>query len=352
MSANGKPKFAMYWAAGCGGCEIAVLNVHEKILDVDANFEVVFWPVAMDAKYKDVEAMPDGAITLCLFDGAIRNSENEEMAHLLRRKSQILVAFGSCATEGCIPALANLSTPEEIFEAVYHGPTTDNTHGVVPHPTVRVLEGELHIPKFYPVVKTLDQVVPVDYTMPGCPPESHQIAAVLDLVIQALHGQAALPPRGSVIGAGNSTVCDECPRTRHEKKIRQFVRIQHVQPDPALCLLEQGILCSGPATRSGCTALCPKAGMPCIGCYGPAEGVLDYGARLMTAVASVIDSQDPQEIERILDGIPDPAGTFYRFNLAGSLLRASKPALMSPPPSATLRERALALTPQGGEEGK
>ena len=56
MTTNAKPKFAMYWAAACGGCEIAVLNTHETILDVDANFEVVFWPVAMDAKYKDVEA--------------------------------------------------------------------------------------------------------------------------------------------------------------------------------------------------------------------------------------------------------------------------------------------------------
>ncbi len=76
MSKNGKPKFAMYWAASCGGCEIAVLNIGEKILDVDANFEVVFWPVAMDAKYKDVEAMEDGAILLTLFNGGIRNDEN------------------------------------------------------------------------------------------------------------------------------------------------------------------------------------------------------------------------------------------------------------------------------------
>lgn len=36
-----KPKFAMYWAASCGGCEIAALNTHEKILDLDANFEIV-----------------------------------------------------------------------------------------------------------------------------------------------------------------------------------------------------------------------------------------------------------------------------------------------------------------------
>ncbi len=94
--------------------------------------------------------------------------------------------------------------------------------------------------------------------------------------------------------------------------------------DPEICILEQGVLCAGPATRSGCKALCPAAGSPYIGCYGPAEGALDYGARLMSAVASVVDSNDPVEIEKIFEGIPDPAGQFYRFNLAGSLMRASK----------------------------
>ncbi len=326
MSANGsgKPKFAMYWAAACGGCEIAVLNIHEKILDVDANFEIAFWPVAMDAKYKDVEAMPDGSILLTLFNGAIRNSENEAIARLLRRKSQILVAFGSCACQGGLPSLANLSTSQALFDTAYGGPSTDNPQGVRPQPQWAAPEGQLHIPEFYPVVKTLNQVVPVDYYMPGCPPESPQIAAVIDLVLQVLGGKAALPPPGAVIGAGDSTVCDECKRARNEKKITQFVRIQDVKPDPALCLLEQGLLCNGPATRSGCGALCPMAGALCVGCYGPAEGVLDYGARLMTAVASVIDSTNPAEIERILDGIPDPAGAFYRFNMGGSLLRAGK----------------------------
>src|SRR3990170_699771 len=138
--------------------------------------------------------------------------------------------------------------------------------------------------------------------MPGCPPESHQIAAVVDLIVKALHGEATLPPPGSTIGAGGSTVCDECPRARNVKTIKKFVRIQDMRADPSLCLLEQGIPCNGLATRSDC------------------------GARLMTAFASVIDSKDPVEIERILDGIPDPAGQFYRFNLAKSLLRAAKPA--------------------------
>jgi F420-non-reducing hydrogenase small subunit len=326
MTTNGKPKFAMYWAASCGGCEIAVLNIHEKILDVDANFDVVFWPVAMDAKYKDVEAMEDGSILLTLFNGAIRNEENEHIAKLLRQKSKLLVAFGSCANEGCMPALANLISIEDVVQTVYSTISTDNPQNIHPQPEFTVPEGTLHIPKLYPIVRTLDQVVDVDYYMPGCPPESHQIAAVIDLVIQVLRGEAQLPPKGTVIGAGASTVCDECKRKRDVKTIREFKRIQDVMLDPDICIMEQGVICSGPATRSGCGALCPSAGSPCIGCYGPAEGVMDYGARLLSAVASVIDSNKPEEIEQIIEGIPDPAGMFYRFNLAGSLLRASKPA--------------------------
>ncbi|MBI5838689.1 MAG: oxidoreductase [Chloroflexi bacterium] len=327
MTVNGnKPKFAMYWAASCGGCEIAVLNIHEKILDVDANFDVVFWPVAMDAKYKDVEAMEDGSILLTLFNGGIRNDENEHIAKLLRRKSKILVAFGSCANEGCIPGLANLSDSREIVSTAFNTISTDNPKQIYPMISYDVPEGEIHIPKILPVLKTLDQVVDVDYYMPGCPPESHQIAAVIDLVVQVLQGKAELPPKGTVIGAGNSTVCDECKRARNIKMVKSFKRIWGVEVDPELCLLEQGIPCNGIATRSGCNARCPTAGAQCIGCYGPAEGVIDYGARLISAFASVIDSNDPEEIDRILDGIVDPTGQFYRFNLAGSLLKAGKPA--------------------------
>jgi F420-non-reducing hydrogenase small subunit len=327
MSAE-KPKFAMYWAASCGGCEISVLNIGEKILDVDANFDVVFWPVAMDAKYKDVEAMPDKSILLCLFNGSIRNSENEHLAKLLRQKSQILVAFGSCATEGCIPGMANFSNTQQIFDAAFDTVSTDNPNQLRPQYEVEVPEGTLTLPVFSPVLRTLDQVVDVDYYMPGCPPEPHQIAAVIDLVIQVLQGEAELPPAGSVIGATGSTVCDECERKRDVKKINGFVRIHEAEDlDPEICLLEQGVLCNGPATRSGCGALCPIANAACIGCYGPAEGVVDFGARMMTAVASVLDSEDPAEIEAILDGIPDPAGSFYRFNLAHSLLHAGKPAI-------------------------
>jgi F420-non-reducing hydrogenase small subunit len=336
MSENGKPKFAMYWAAACGGCEIAVLNTGEKILDVDAAFDVAFWPVAMDAKYADLEALPDGAITLTLFDGGIRNEENEHVARVLRRKSKILVAFGSCACEGCIPGLANLSPVDQILDTAFHTVSTDNPDDRRPQARFDAPEGELRLPRLEPLLRPLDQVVPVDYYLPGCPPESHQIAAVIDLVIKALRGEAQLPPPGSTIGAGDSTVCDECPRARHVKHIREFRRIQDLdRADPTLCLLEQGIPCNGPATRSGCGALCPQAGAQCIGCYGPAEGVADMGARLMTAFASVIDSRDPDEIDAVLDTLPDPVGQFYRFSLPGSLLRGARAAAtpLSPPPA-------------------
>ena len=327
MTTNSKPKFAMYWAASCGGCEIAVLNTHEKILDVDANFEVVFWPLAMDAKYKDVEAMEDGSILVTLFNGGIRNDENAHIAKLLRQKSKILVSFGSCACEGCIPGLANLSPVGEIVQTAFNTITTDNPNEIYPRTTFDVPEGELHIPKLEPILRPLDQVVDVDYYMPGCPPESHQIAAVIDLLIEVVNGKAELPPKGTVIGVGYSTVCDECPRMRNVKMIKAFKRIQDIAPvDPTLCILEQGVPCNGPATRSGCNSRCPQAGAQCIGCYGPAEGVMDYGARLITAFASVIDAREPEEIEKILDGIPDPTGQVYRFNLAGSLMKAAKSA--------------------------
>ena len=325
MSKNGKPKFSMYWAASCGGCSISVLNIHEKILEVDANFEVVFWPVAMDAKYKDLKDMPDKSILLTLFNGGIRNDENAEIARLLRKKSQILVAFGSCATEGGIPGLGNLSSVNSMFKTVYSTSSTENPEKTYPQSSFKSPLGNLHLPKMYQTLKALDQVIDVDYYMPGCPPEPHQIEAVIDLVIQVINGKAELPPKGSVIGAGPSTVCDECSRVRNEKKIKEFRRIQDVAfIDPEICLLEQGIPCNGPATRSGCEARCPSVGAQCIGCYGPAEGVIDYGARLMSAFASVIDSNDPVEIDTILDTLPDPAGQFYRFNLAKSLLRSSK----------------------------
>ncbi len=316
MPGNGKLKLGLYWAASCGGCEITVVELREKILIVDQVADILFWPVAMDFKYKDVEAMPDGYIDVCLFNGAIRTSENEHLAHLLRKKSKVLVAFGSCAHEGCIPGLGNLYDRESIFACAYlECPSADNPNKVVPQTTWQMPEGEIHIPKFYNTVKTLRQVVDVDYFLPGCPPQPHQVWAVIEAILSG-----NLPPKGSVVGATEKTVCDECKHVREEKKIKQFFRIHEIIPDSTKCLFDQGIICAGPATRGGCGALCTKVDIPCRGCYGPPPVVVDQGASLLSAVASVVDADTEAEAARIVGEIPDPIGTFYRFGLPSSLL--------------------------------
>ncbi len=168
-------------------------------------------------------------------------------------------------------------------------PSLDNPAGVLPQTASRMPEGELELPAFYHTVKSLDQVVDVDYYIPGCPPEPHQIWAVLQVVVAALTQGAPLPPKGSVIGRGDVAVCEECPLEKHEKTIARFYRPYEINPEPGLCLLEQGLVCMGPATVSGCGALCPQVGMGCRGCYGPLPGVDDQGARMLAAIASVID---------------------------------------------------------------
>ena len=311
-----KPKLALYWAASCGGCEIAVVRLYAKILDVADAFDIVLWPCIMDFKYKDVEALPDKSIDLCLFNGAIRNSEQEYMAHLLREKSKVLVAYGTCAYLGGIPGLANVANRETIFQRVYHDtPSTVNADGVRPQVSYQVPEGELTLPKFYDTVRTLAQVVPVEYFVPGCPPVRKQVEAVVQAVVEG-----KLPAPGSVVGASDKTVCDNCTRIREEKRIRRFYRPYEIVPDPARCLLEQGIICAGPATRGGCGAPCLSVNMPCRGCYGPPPNVVDQGGKLLSALASIIDSQDPAEIERVADAIPDVLGTCYLFGLPASLL--------------------------------
>ncbi len=316
-----KLKLALYWAASCGGCEIAQLQIGDKILKLVEAADIVFWPVAIDAKYKDVEAMPDKSIDVCLFNGAIRNSEQEHLAHLLRNKAKFMIAYGACAYGGGIPGLGNMFNKEKIFERVYfETQSTDNKDKVVPQTSYRMPEGgELTLPEFYDTVKTLRQTVDVDYIIPGCPPEEKTTWMALEALITG-----KLPPKGAVITPNSKSVCDDCTRKRDVKKVKKFHRTFEIIPEPEVCLLEQGLLCAGVATRGGCGAQCSLANMPCTGCYGPLEGVVDQGAHFMNAVASVIDSNDPQEIQKIIDDIHDPVGTFYRYSLPDSLLRRAK----------------------------
>ncbi len=314
-----KLKLAVYWASACGGCCVSVLDVHEKLFDVIAAADIVFWPIALDIKYKDVEEMSDNYIDVTLFNGAVRSDENENMANLLRKKSKILVAYGSCSHLGGIPGLANFTTKEDIFRRVYEeSESTINPEKTRPVTEYTTREGVLEIPAFYNDVRSLSQTVEVDYFIPGCPPQTERLIEVFT----AIANGDELPPKGSVIGAGTRAQCEECIRKKTEKKqIKKFYRPWEISDDGESCFLEQGVICMGPATREGCGYRCIKGNAPCRGCYGPTPGVTDPGAKMMSAIASIIDEKEPEEINRIVDEIVDPAGLFYRFSLPVSLIR-------------------------------
>ena len=297
---------------------MSVLDVHESLFTVTERADIIFWPIALDTKYADVKALPNGFIDVTLFNGAIRNSENEYMALLLREKSKILVAYGSCAHMGGIPGLANFSDRDAVFERVYQtSESTVNSEKVRPISNIEIPEGKLHLPVFYNDVKPLDKVVSVDYYLPGCPPQTERLIEVF----LAITNGSELPSKGSVVGARDKTLCEECERKKTDNKhIKKFYRPFEIEDDGETCLLEQGVICLGPATMAGCGHRCIKGNAPCRGCYGPPPDVIDPGAKMMSAIGTMIDSNHQQEIEEIVENIADPAGTFYRYSLPSSLL--------------------------------
>jgi F420-non-reducing hydrogenase small subunit len=314
-----KPKIGIYWCASCGGCEEAVVDLAEDILGVLDAVDIVFWPVAMDFKKTDVEAMADGEILATLLNGAIRSSEQEEMARTLRRKSKYLIAFGSCSHTGGIPSLANQFSLEQILKFVYEeSPSVENEQQTRPQIAFEEYGRQVHLPVLRNVVRSLDQVVSVDYYLPGCPPTPKLTRAAIDVLLAG-----RLPPKGSVL-APDIALCDECPRKDSKPpdlSFAEFKRPHQVILDPTRCILAQGVICMGPATRGGCEAACISGNMPCTGCFGPTSRVKDQGAKMLSSVCANIVPKDDDGIDKVLSGINDPVGTFYRYGLARSMLR-------------------------------
>jgi F420-non-reducing hydrogenase small subunit len=135
-----------------------------------------------------------------------------------------------------------------------------------------------------------------------------------------------LPEKGSVL-APDVALCQTCPRkdSKPEKlSLAQLRRPHEVEIDPATCLLAQGLVCLGPATRSGCNAACISGNMPCTGCLGPTSRVVEQGAKALAGLASLLEGKEEKELEAALQGLPDPAGTFYRYSVAASLLGGTR----------------------------
>jgi F420-non-reducing hydrogenase small subunit len=248
---------------------------------------------------KEVPRADVGIIT-----GCVRNEENRLRARRMRESCRLIVALGTCACFGGVPGLGNLFSQEEILREVFlNTPSTVNVRRVIP----------TDVPQFEQRVYPLDQVIQVDLKLPGCPTPTQLIGDALTCLVT-----------GKKFELPKKSVCDECERKIEEKPIKVLKRA-YEEPAEETCLLEQGFLCVGPATRAGCEAVCPAVGVGCRGCMGPCEAVKEQGSKMLSALASILELAEPEKIEEALAQnedkfIADPIGSFYRFSLPASII--------------------------------
>lgn len=276
-------KIASDWLNSCSGCEIAIVDLGERLLTVLELVEFVHIPVLMDHKY--FGQMGDGKhvnipeADVGILSGGIRNKEHLEVALEMRKKCKAIIALGTCATHGGIPALANSYENQDILDRYYSTETTE--------PFDKVPSDG--IPTLLDASYALDEKIGVDIYLPGCPPHSDQI---FEALVAFLEGRA---PK-----LKDKSVCDTCPMVRQGKgDLKQMSRFLHAphqnSPDEPLdkmrCILEQGMLCMGPVTKAGCggdgvTPRCISAKVPCRGCYGPVLKDGNQRLDMLNALAS------------------------------------------------------------------
>jgi F420-non-reducing hydrogenase small subunit len=287
-------KVASEWLNACSGCEISILNIGDAILDlIPEKIELVHIPALVDSKYfgplGDGDKLTLPKATVGMISGGVRNAEHKEVAEEMRDKVDILVALGTCATDGGIPAQVNMFSNEDVFEKVYGDCPT---HAPAQAPTET-------IPQYTDHVTALDEVVKVDIHIPGCPPHPEWIA---DAILALLDGKTewALPER---------SVCDTCPLIREKKSgagaaiKRPLVNFEY-NPDEPLdkmrCIMEQGYLCVGAVTRAGCAGKngaaprCISARQSCRGCFGPIRRGAKPLVDMMGALSSI--GQDAKSV--------------------------------------------------------
>lgn len=316
-----KLKVGFLLLGGCAGCEMAVVDLSEKLVDALAHLEVVFWaPTVADIKYNDLEAMEENFIDVAFIDGMIRLDEHIHMAQVMRKKAKTLIAFGVCAALGGTAGMSSLNTKEELFSKAFKNtPTTDNPDGIYPQPQCLV-DGKynLTLPVYEDKVRTLNQIVDVDYYIGGCPPHHGHVEVAIGALVSR-----QLPPKGSWITNGKA-VCDVCKRnpTRNGFNGRDMVdkvlRMVDGVPDDHVCLLQQGYICFGPITQGDCGGSCLNVNTPCRGCGGPIPGNEDYGAQALSSIASILDSENATAM--LMEKYSNLAKFFYRYALPSGTL--------------------------------
>jgi len=291
------------WLNMCGGCECSILDVGEALLNVLPQLEFVHIPVLMDHKYygqtgegKEIE-LPQADIGI--ITGGVRTEEHREVAKEIRNKCKTVIAYGSCACFGGVPALANMYTKDEVFNKVYK--TTRSTVAGEPPKT--------SITPWTDRVYAVDEVIKVDAMIPGCAPSP-------DLFVDAVTALLT----GKPFKLEEKAVCEDCPLKREKKAIATIKRPLEAPSSMERCLLEQGYLCLGPATRTGCgghekVPRCIAGMFPCRGCMGPIKFGGNQMVDMMGALATIgLD----------VKVIPDRLATFNRFVGGHNILRVRK----------------------------
>jgi F420-non-reducing hydrogenase small subunit len=236
-----------------------------------------------------------------IISGGIRVEENKEIAEEMRRKCNTLIALGSCACYGGLPALANQFTVSELQDKIFRG-SVSTDEADTPAESVSPFTDRIY---------ALHEVVNVDIKLPGCPTTPEMVADALTALLE-----------GRPVELPGKSVCDDCPTIREKKAVGTVKRplepvdFEVGKPlDTVRCYMEQGFLCNGPATKSGCggaegTPRCIKAYMPCRGCFGPLSDTANPMVDMMGALSTI--GLDVKQI-------PDRAATFNRFSGAGRL---------------------------------
>jgi len=295
-------KIALEALASCAGCEISILDLHEDLLKVLENAEIVYGPVLVDAK-----EMPND-IDIAIVSGSVRNEENKERLEELRKKSKTLIAYGTCACYGGITGMADLFNPEEVTSRTYSdNPSTESAD--VPSEVV---------PELLPIVHPAGDIAEVDYYIPGCPPKERLTG---DILIPLINGEAPSVPK--------KTVCADCERWMDHVEFDKIQRRVEGEPDPKQCFLSQGYLCLGSVTLGRCGALCTQAGVQCHGCGGPSLDVLrepshDVYNGLIKRIAH-LSKMPEKDVEKQLYDI---GHTIYGFVIGSTIMEEKQVSLI------------------------
>jgi F420-non-reducing hydrogenase small subunit len=308
-----KPRLAFIGLAGCGGCEASLLDLGRDLFVLADGVEIVYWPLALDHKKRRLEELAEGGLEAAWINGAIRTGEQEELARLLRRKARRIIAQGTCAALGGVAALATLWRKEDLLAGAWQE-TFLVKKGRASEPGIKTEADEpiVPLPALTDRVRPLSEVIPVDYVVPGCPPPPSSNLRVFRSLLDG-----SFPPDVPA-AAEEKALCYYCPRKDSQPEKFRWPRLGRVQQkiwDPELCFLAAQIPCLGPATLGDCGSRCIRANMPCRGCFGPLETAGDQGARVMAFLASLLEPAPGEDLESLMDSVPDPVGLAYLYSL-------------------------------------